>query len=113
MFRTFEASTLYVISSYKGPPINEPSVAVVVSTTNSPSLSCAMWLSPAAMILIWTSESGGDTDPLIYKPNRPSNVGIIAWQPSLLTTTWEGKVNKETLIVESIDQTRDTCSWNF
>ena len=75
------------MSSYRGPPMKEPSISVVVSSTNSPLLRAAMWLSPAARILIWTPESGGDTDPSIYKPNRAENAGTGAWQPSFFTKT--------------------------
>ena len=87
MFLTFEASTLYVMSSYRGPPMKDPSIFVVVSSTNSLFLRAAMWLSPAARILIWTPERGGETDPSIYKPNRAENGGMEAWQPSFVTET--------------------------
>lgn len=53
------------MSSYKGPPTKIPSGPVEVSTANSPFLSGALWLSPAAITLILTPDIEGETDPSI------------------------------------------------
>lgn len=60
---------------------------VVVSRAVSPFLSGVIWLSFSARTRIKTSESGGETDPSMYNPNRPENGAIGLWQPSCTTET--------------------------
>lgn len=64
-----------------------PSSLVVVSSTTSAAFIGAFSLSTPAMILMYTSERGGETDPSMYNPKRPKNKGMAAWQPSCDTVT--------------------------
>lgn len=64
-----------------------PSSPVVVSSTTSAGFIGAFWVSAPAMILMYTSERGGETDPSMYNPKRPKNKGMAAWQPSFDTAT--------------------------
>jgi len=67
--------------------MKEPSACVSVVAAKSPLCKGALLLCPAAIILTFTPESGGDTDPSRYSPIRPVIVGIVAWQPSTVTDT--------------------------